>query len=116
MGVIGFTRTLAADVGRYNISVNAICPGRHEERSLELARGVAEYTKQPFDEAAFRKQFREQQMNPKGVLAGRWCANEGYTDKGAGPEDAASLALFLASDDSASMTGQDINCSGGVMW
>ena len=116
MGVIGFTRTLAADVGRYNINVNAICPGRHEERSLELARGVAEYMKQPFDEAAFRKQFREQQMNPKGVLAGRWCANEGYTDKGAGPEDAASLALFLASDDSASMTGQDINCSGGVMW
>ena len=116
MGVIGFTRTLAADVGRYNISVNAICPGRHEERSLELARGVVEYMKQPFDEAAFRKQFREQQMNPKGVLAGRWCANEGYTDKGAGPEDAASLALFLASDDSANMTGQDINCSGGVMW
>lgn len=116
MGVIGFTRTLAADVGRYNINVNAICPGRHEERSLELARGVAEYMKQPFDEAAFRKQFREQQMNPKGVLAGRWCANEGYTDKGAGPEDAASLALFLASDDSASMTGQDINCSSGVMW
>lgn len=116
MGVIGFTRTLAADVGRYNINVNAICPGRHEERSLELARGVAEYMKQPFDEAAFRKQFREQQMNPKGVLAGRWCAGEGYTDKRAGPEDAASLALFLASDDSASMTGQDINCSGGVMW
>ena len=115
MAVIGFTRTLAADVGRYNINVNAICPGGHEERSLELARGVAEYMKQPFDEAAFRKQFRERQMNPKGVLAGRWCANEGYTDKGAGPEDAASLALFLVSDDSASMTGQDINCSGGVM-
>ena len=39
MGVIGFTRTLAADVGRYNINVNAICPGGHEERSVELARG-----------------------------------------------------------------------------
>lgn len=116
MGVIGFTRTLAADVGRHNINVNAVCPGRHEDRSLELARGVAEYMKQPFDEAAFRKQFREQLMNQKAVLAGRWCANEGYADKGAGPEDAASLALFLASDDSASMTGQDINCGGGVMW
>ncbi len=116
MGVIGFTRTLAADVGCYNINVNAICPGRHEERSLELARGVAEYMKQPFDEAAFRRQFQEQQANPKAVLAGRWRASEGYADKGAGPEDAALLALFLASDDSASMTGQDINCSGGVMW
>ena len=31
-------------------------------------------------------------------------------------EDAASLAVFLASEDSASMTGQDINAGGGVMW
>ena len=116
MAVIGFTRTLAADVGRYNINVNAICPGQHEERTLELVRGRAEYMKQPFDEAAFRKRFREQQQDPMRVLAGRWCADEGYSDKGAGPEDAASLALFLASDGSASMTGQDINCSGGVMW
>ena len=116
MGVIGFTRTLAADVGRYNINVNAICPGQHEERSLELVRARAEYLKQPFDETAFRKQFREQQRNPKRILAGRWCTSEGYADKGAGPEDAASLALFLASDDSASMTGQDINNSGGSMW
>jgi NAD(P)-dependent dehydrogenase (short-subunit alcohol dehydrogenase family) len=116
MGVIGFTRTLAADVGRYNINVNAICPGGHEERSLELARGRDEYMNQPFDEAAFRKGFRERQLNPKAVLAGRWCADEGYLDKGAGSEDAAALALFLASDESASMTGQDINSSGGIMW
>ena len=58
MGIIGFTRTLAADVGRYNITVNAICPGGHEERSLELARGRAEYKGEPFDEAAFRARFR----------------------------------------------------------
>ncbi len=114
MGVIGFTRTLAADVGRYNINVNAICPGGHEERSLELARGRAEYMDKPFDEAAFRNRFR--QPNPKRVLAGRWCGDEGYGDKGTGSEDAASLAVFLASDDSAYMTGQDINCGGGVMW
>ena len=116
MGVIGFTRTLAADVGRYNINVNAICPGQHEERTLELVRGRAEYMKKPVDEAAFRKQFREKKLDSKRVLAGRWCADEGYTDRGAGPEDAASLALFLASDDSASITGQDINSVGYVMW
>jgi len=116
MGVIGFTRTLAADVGRYNINVNAICPGQHEGRTLDLVKARAEYMKKPFDEAAFRKQFRERQQNPMSVLAGRWCADEGYLDKGAGPEDAASLALFLASDDSASMTGQDINCAGYCMW
>ena len=116
MGVIGFTRTLAADVGRYNINVNAICPGQHEDRSMELAKARAEYMGKPFDEEAFRKRFREQQNDPKRVLAGQWCADEGYSGKPAGSEDAASLALFLASDDSASMTGQDINNGGRVMW
>lgn len=116
MGILGFTRTLAADVGRYNITVNAICPGGHEERSLELARGRAEYMNQSFDEAAFRARFRERQQNSKAILAGRWCADEGYAEKGAGPDDAASIALFLASDDAANMTGQDLNSGGGVMW
>jgi len=116
MGVIGFTRTLAADVGRYNINVNAICPGQHAERSMELARGRAEYLNQPFDEEEFIQGFEEQKHNEKVVLAGRWAAAEGFVDRSSGSEDAAALALFLASDDSASMTGQDINTSGGVMW
>ena len=114
MGVIGFTRTLAADVGRYNITVNAICPGWHTERSLELARGRAKYMDKPFDEAALRERY--EQEDPKRVIAGRWCADEGYSDKGSGSEDAAALAVFLASDESANMTGQDINTGGTVMW
>ena len=116
MAIIGFTRTLAADVGRYSINVNAICPGVHQERSLELAKAQAQYMGKHFDEEAFRKQFREQQNDPRRVLAGRWSADEGYLEKGSGPEDAAKLAVFLASDDSSSMTGQDINTGGGVMW
>jgi NAD(P)-dependent dehydrogenase (short-subunit alcohol dehydrogenase family) len=116
MGVIGFTRTLAADVGRYNITVNAICPGGHEARSLELAKGRAEYMNQPFDEAAFRANFKARQHDERAVLAGRWCADEGYREKGSGPEDAAAIALFLASDEAANMTGQDINSGGMAMW
>ena len=114
MGVIGFTRTLAADVGRYNIMVNAICPGGHLERSIELARGRAEYKGVPFDEEAFRSGFRAPRENL--VLAGRWGADEGYIERGAGPEDAATIALFLASDEAGNMTGQDINSGGAVMW
>lgn len=116
MGIIGFTRTLAADVGRYNITVNAICPGIHEGRSVEMARARAEYMGEPFDEAAFHEQFQARLNNEKAVLAGRWCADEGYADIGSGPEDAAAVALFLASDDAGRMTGQDINTSGGCMW
>lgn len=114
MGVIGFTRTLAADVGRHNIHVNAICPGGHMERSLELARGRAEYRRESFDEKMFRAEFG--QSNKKTVMAGRWCADEGYSEKISGPDEAAALALFLASDESAGMTGQDINCGAAVMW
>jgi NAD(P)-dependent dehydrogenase (short-subunit alcohol dehydrogenase family) len=114
MGVIGFTRTLAADVGRYNVHVNAICPGAHRERSLELARGRAEYKNESFDEEQFRREY--DLPDPNSVPAGRWCADEGYRERPTGPPEAAALAVFLASDDSNGMTGQDINCGGGVMW
>ncbi|MYC21818.1 MAG: SDR family oxidoreductase [Caldilineaceae bacterium SB0662_bin_25] len=114
MGILGFTRTLAADVGRYNITVNAICPGSHEERSVELERARAEYRGEAFDEEALRRRYRE--PRPNAVLAGRWCGDEGYVEKGAGSEEAAAIAVFLASDDAASMTGQDINSGGWVMW
>ncbi len=114
MGILGFTRTLAADVGRYNITVNAICPGSHEERGVELERARAEYRGESFDEEAVRNRYRE--PRPNAVLAGRWCGDEGFVEQGSGPEDAASIAVFLASDDSANMTGQDINSGGWVMW
>ena len=114
MGILGFTRTLAADVGRYNITVNAICPGSHEERSVELERARAEYRGEAFDEEGVRRRYRE--PRPNAVLAGRWCGDEGYVEKGAGSEEAAAIAVFLASDDAASMTGQDINSGGWVMW
>ncbi len=116
MGIIGFTRTLAADVGRYNITVNAICPGIHEGRSVEMARARAEYMGKPFDEADFHARFEAYQKNEMAVLAGRWCADEGYTDIGSGPEHAAAVAVFLASEDAARLTGQDINTGGGCMW
>ena len=114
MGVIGFTRTLAADVGRYNITVNAIWPGGHEDRTVELIRARAEYMNKDFDEEGFRRNLTAKNSNQ--VLAGRWCADEDYVDKGSGPDDAARMAVFLASEDSSNITGQDMNTGGGVMW
>ena len=67
-GVIGFTRTLATDVGRYNINANVICPGGHEEKSLELAQGRAEMMNRPFDKGGVSQQI--QTVDPKADSGG----------------------------------------------
>jgi NAD(P)-dependent dehydrogenase (short-subunit alcohol dehydrogenase family) len=115
MGVIGFTRTLAVDVGRFNITANTICPGYSGERNVELARALAAYRGVTFEADKYRQRVAE--SRDKGVLAGRWLTREGYIHRGSMPNDVAMLALFLASDDAGSITGQDINVTGGsVMW
>jgi len=116
MGIIGFTRILALEVGKYNITANAICPGNPGgERNVEVLRDVAEYTGKMFDEAAVRGRFKE--MREKGVLGGMYLGGEGKVEALISHDDVARLALFLASDDAASITGQDINVSAGTtMW
>jgi len=116
MGIIGFTRTLATEVGRYNVTVNAICPGSPGgERNVELARDLAEYLGKPFDVDECRKQMDERRQ--KGVLGGRYLRREGFIGAFITHEDVAFMALFLASDEAGRITGQDINvCGGAVMW
>lgn len=114
MGVIGFTRTLAAEVGRFNITANTVCPGWSGERNTELARARAKYLGKPFNEDEYQKQVEE--YTQKGVLAGRWLASEGYLPKISGPQAAANVTLFLASEDASMITGQDINTTDWVMW
>ena len=116
MGIIGFTRILALEVGKYNITANAICPGNPGgERNIEVLRDVARYAGKPFDEEASRRRFNE--MREKGVVGGKYLVDEGYVEALISHEDVARLALFLASDDAAHITGQDINVSAGTtMW
>ncbi len=116
MGIIGFTRILALEVGRYNITANSICPGNPGgERNVEVLKDVAEYTGKPFDETAARSRFNE--MREKGVLGGMYLGGEGHVEALISHEDVARLALFLASDDASSITGQDVNVSAGTtMW
>ena len=116
MGIIGFTRILALEVGKYNITANSICPGNPGgERNVEVLKDVAEYTGKPFDENATRSRFKE--MREKGVKGGMYLGGEGYIEALISHEDVARLALFLASDDASNITGQDINVSAGTtMW
>lgn len=116
MGVIGFTRSLAAEVGRYNVTVNTICPGfPGNERNEEVARDLARHLGRPFDPDEYRVEMEE--MRRVGVLGGRYLADEGLIGASITLDDVAQTALFFASDEASRITGQDINVSGGsVMW
>jgi NAD(P)-dependent dehydrogenase (short-subunit alcohol dehydrogenase family) len=92
MGVIGLTRSVAIDFIQDGIRANAICPGTVDTPSLR-ARIAASG-----DPETARAQFIARQ--PMGRL-GR-------------AEEIAALAVYLASDESAYMTGSEIVIDGGL--
>jgi len=100
MGVIGLTRTLAAEVGRWKIRVNAVCPGAIIGPRLDrVLEGIM----------TFSGKSREQ------VTAERVAATALHTF--IDPKDVAAVVAFLCTDDAAMITGQDINvCGGTVMY
>lgn len=85
-GVIGFTKSIALELGSRNIRCNAIAPGFIEtDMTSYLKDGGAEKWFSQIPLARFGK-----------------------------PEEIADVALFLASDMSAYVTGQVINACGGM--
>jgi NAD(P)-dependent dehydrogenase (short-subunit alcohol dehydrogenase family) len=98
MGVIGLTRTLAAEVGKFKIRVNAVCPGAIIGPRIDrVIDGIIK----------FSGKSREQ------VIAERTEASplRSFVD----PKHIASVVAFLCSDDACMMTGQDINVSAGTV-
>lgn len=98
MGVIGLVRTLATELGPYNIRANAICPGFVAGQRMEQVvrrqadvRGVALET--------VRGEVTG--LSPLGRMVR--------------PEDVAAACVYLASEDSASITGEDLNVTAGVV-
>lgn len=113
MGIIGLTRTLAAEVGRHNITVNAICPSGHPARDVELREAWEAFT--GLKSAATFEVSGKQEKNR--VLGGHWLMNEGYTNDFGCTDDVAAMAVFLGSDEASHFTGQDVNTTGGyIMW
>ncbi|MDO8477437.1 MAG: SDR family NAD(P)-dependent oxidoreductase [Candidatus Rokubacteria bacterium] len=85
-GIMGFTRAVAAEVGRYGIRVNAIAPG---------------LIYNPFLERIYPKEWFAQK------------AQETVLGRMGNPDDVASLAVYLASDEAAFITGEVLCVSGG---
>lgn len=99
-GMLGLTRTTAAEGAYHNVRANAICPGPVPETELsqELGRSLAARAGRNADEM-----FKEM-LN--GILQRR-------------PQTAAEIsdaALFLASDQSSAITGQVLNVDGGMLF
>ncbi|MBL7932247.1 MAG: 3-oxoacyl-[acyl-carrier-protein] reductase [Bacteroidia bacterium] len=86
-GIIGFTKSVALELGSRNIRSNAIAPGFIE---TEMTGALDEKVIQQWRDSIPLK-------------------------RGGTPEDVANLTLFLASDMSAYITGQCINVCGGML-
>jgi len=98
MGVIGFTRTLALEVGRWNIRVNAICPGEVKSPRLTMVlEGVMRYSGKTWDQ----------------VVAERIEASA--LKSFVSPKDIGAMVAFLCSEDAGMITGEDINVAAGLI-
>jgi 3-oxoacyl-[acyl-carrier protein] reductase len=93
MGIQGFTRTLALELGPYGINVNAIAPGFI----------VTEMT----DATAVRLKMEPEQLRQMNADANP-VRRVGY------PEDIAAAAAFLCSDEASYVTGQTLYVDGGA--
>ncbi len=85
-GIIGFTKALAKEVGRFGVTVNAIAPGFIETRLTESLPPELKETIKKF--------------TPLGCFGK--------------PEEVASLIFFLASEEADFITGAVINIDGGL--
>jgi NAD(P)-dependent dehydrogenase (short-subunit alcohol dehydrogenase family) len=97
-GLLGLTRTLAAEAARSGVRVNAVSPGPVPETKMsqELGQNLAEYFH------ADTRELFEQML--KGILQGRPQTTE----------EIAAAALFLVSDQASAITGQILNVDGGM--
>ncbi|MDN4593189.1 SDR family NAD(P)-dependent oxidoreductase [Polycladomyces subterraneus] len=85
-GILGFTKSMALEGARYNITVNAIVPGIINTEAFQM-------------------------INPK--MKERMIQRTAFKRPGE-PEDIANAICFLASDHARYITGIELNVSGGI--
>lgn len=96
--VIGFTRSLAEELGEYGITVNAICPGSVETDMIkDVIKNLSKNTGMNLEET--------RKMMTEGIPLKRFQT----------PEDVAAMVTFLASEDGRNVNGEVINLDGGAV-
>jgi len=99
-GVIALSKTLAREVGRFNIRLNVVCPGMTMPESDEEISGLSMWA------AEANRQWRTEEMQARIAKA--------YPLRRVGrPGDVAGAVVFLASDAAGFITGQTLSVSGG---
>jgi meso-butanediol dehydrogenase / (S,S)-butanediol dehydrogenase / diacetyl reductase len=98
-GVVGITQSLAKEVAKEAITVNAFCPG------------IIETDMWAYNDQAWGKLLGNY---APGELMAEWVQNIPMGRAGSG-EDVAGLVAFLAGPDAAYITGQTINVDGGLI-
>jgi len=93
-GIQALTATLAIELGRYNVNVNAVAPGY-------VATAMTAATAERLG------------LTPEDMA--KAAAERTSLGRVAQPEDLASVIAFLASDDARHITGQTIYVNGGVL-
>jgi len=91
-GMIAFTKTIARELARSNVTVNCVCPGPTDTPLLAQFLGGGEQ-----GEKAYESLKRSIPLKRLGQ-----------------PDDLAGMVAFLASEDAAYITGQVISVSGGL--
>jgi NAD(P)-dependent dehydrogenase (short-subunit alcohol dehydrogenase family) len=98
LGVIGLCRTLALELGPFGVRVNSVCPGAVSgARIKDVVRKQARL--QGVDEEVALRQFTG--ASPLGRLVE--------------PDEVAAACVYLASDASGAVTGEDLNVTAGTV-
>ncbi len=91
-GVVSFTKTLAREVARHQVTVNAVCPGPTETPMLEQMLAAGDQSARVLE--GLRRAVPMRRLGK--------------------PEDIAGAVAFLASGRAAFITGQTLSVSGGL--
>ena len=93
--IIGITKTLAMELGKFNIRVNAVCPGTIKgDRMKRVIRDKAKFTK--VSRKVIEKDFISMSSMKQWILE----------------DDIGKMCSFLISDDSSKVSGQVISVDG----